>query len=880
MTRWCRWIGIGLCGVLCVLLWGCLPEREATLVPPATPGPETDVQSWVQTTAADFQQGDLDGVVVADAAGGELRLAPLAASGVYTSPVVTADFAFTALVAHWSADLPRGSELQVEMRYETAESGWSPWVLLPGVEWVPEKQGFYPETPLLLTNGLRFQYRAMLRALPEGDSPQLNEITVTYFDTSAGPTTIQAQSVVKTQSTTIHGVPGPTIITRAGWGANEAYLTWDPEYRTVYKIVVHHTVTPNDYDESQGAAWVRAIYYYHAVTLGWGDIGYNYLVDRYGNLYEGRYGGPGAVGGHVYSYNYGTVGVAAIGTYGNYANSMSPTEETVDALTELVAWESSRSAVHPLQKALFRDATIPNLGGHRDYPPYRTSCPGDLLYAELDTLRLSVWERMQAYMPQYDVEWLAWEGLPGTTLQAGQTYSLRMQVRNVGWLAWPARGENPVRVGYHWLDQEGQPVVQPAEDDHRTALGGDLSFGGIGELDAVPLTVPRTPGVYTLIVDMVHEGITWFHDANPDSAVLRVEVTVAGPPTATPSPTPDPAVIQNGGFEYEGEWTIFDTAYPARYVDQAAHGGSRALQTGIARADENVYTYSSAEQTFTLPVADEILLSYWYRAQVNGDYAYVYFRSQSEGWRPLRIVREDVMDWVQGQHDLSAYAGQTVILRFGTYNDGRGGVSAMYVDDVALQTGSAPPPTATPTPTPTPTPTATPAATPTPTPTPTTVPGACEELAINGDFERSDGWTIFNTPHDARYSNAMVRTGARSLQLGIPDLAQNQFSYSSVEQRFSIPAGREVTLVFWYRMPSGGGSGDYGYFLVRPDGGSWRTLRVVRDPVGDWTRLQVDMSHYAGSAFTLRLGVRNDGGGDGVAAVMYVDSLSLQACQP
>jgi hypothetical protein len=112
------------------------------------------------------------------------------------------------------------------------------------------------------------------------------------------------------------------------------------------------------------------------------------------------------------------------------------------------------------------------------------------------------------------------------------------------------------------------------------------------------------------------------------------------------------------------------------------------------------------------------------------------------------------------------------------------------------------------------------------------------------------------------------------------NLAENVFSYSSAEQRFSIPSGRRAVLTFWYHVPNGGGSGDYGYFLIRPDGGSWRIVRIVREATAGWTQLQVDVSHYAGRAFTLRLGMRNDGPWDGAAAVMYVDSLSLPACTP
>jgi hypothetical protein len=171
-----------------------------------------------------------------------------------------------------------------------------------------------------------------------------------------------------------------------------------------------------------------------------------------------------------------------------------------------------------------------------------------------------------------------------------------------------------------------------------------------------------------------------------------------------------------------------------------------------------------------------------------------------------------------------------------------------------------------------PTPTATPTATPTESASP------CVELAVNGDFETDEGWEIANTPHKARYTGAVAYSGSRSMQLGIDNPAENAFSYSSAEQRLVIPGGRTATLRFWYNVADGGGDGDYGYFLIRPDGGAWRVLRILRDSTDGWRELAVDVSHYAGSAFTLRLGMRNDGAADGAAGVMYVDELSLEGC--
>jgi hypothetical protein len=883
-------------------------------------------RDWTQTTVADFSTGEMANLTVTDVADGELRLSPGATTGVYTSTTVDADFPFNAIVPHWRADGSQHGTIRVEVRLYTAQDGWSRWYPFDDATWTAEEARFYPETPLMVSNGQQFQYRVTMTAPSGQGSPVLHEMTVTYMDTVTGPTTAQAKMMAIVGVATAEGVPAPAIIPRTAWGADEEYMTWPPEYEDVQRIIVHHTVTPNEYDEEKAAQWVRAIYYYHAVTREWGDIGYNYLVDQYGNLYEGRYGGPGAVGAHALAQNQGSVGVAVIGTYGNYPDSVPPSNVSLTSLTDLCTWEASRSYVHPLRSAPFLESVIPNLGGHRDYPPSETSCPGDELYAELPGLRGSVWDRLITYLDPYDVEWVEWKEMPIGALGPSETYSLTMRVRNVGRWTWPSgEGQGSVRLGYHWIDEEDRVVAQPPEDDHRASLEDGLPYGQIHDFESVLVTTPITPGVYTLAWDMVHEGVAWFHEANADSPLLSMTLTITGTSVTTPTPvpptpthTPGPDELRNGGFEANEAWTLYDTAYPARYVAHPRHSGQRALQTGIEDAAKNVYSYSSADQTFIVPDMEDTVLQYWYQIRVSdGDFGYVFLRPEGGVWRWLRVIRKNAPSWTQATHDLDAYRGRRVTLRFGTRNDGLGSASVMYVDDVAVRSmaGETPTPTPTPVPptlTPTSTPTATPTETPSPTPThtptptpspsptatetptpapptatftpapptPTVTPSPCIELAANGDFETGGGWMILDTPYKARYTDAVARTGERSLQLGIASLAENRFSYSSVEQRSFLPAGVKATLRFWYRVPDGGGKGDYGYFLFRPDGSSWRTLRFVRDATADWTPFQVDLSHYAGQFLTVRLGMRNDGGGDGAAAVMYVDSLSFQGCSP
>jgi len=519
-----------------VLLLTLGPIASAARVPSIAQSPSVLSGDWVQTTAAEFATGQAWNVAVIDLAGGELRLSPGAEAGIYTSTIAAADWEFTAIAPLWRAQVPPGSMLQVALRTRLADGYWSDWHVFDDVEWHSSQQRFYPVAPLLIAGGRQFQYRITMAAAPpelkDGSTPVQNadrspilyEMDIAYLDATSGPTTSEAKSLSAAAQPVPHRVPPPPIISRAAWGADESYMTWEPEYRPVCKIVVHHTVTPNDYTEGQAASWVRAIYYYHAVTLGWGDVGYNYLVDRYGNVYEGHYGGPGVVGGHVYGYNYGSAGIAVLGTHGNSSGSVPPTSPSLASLADLSAWEANRSYIHPLESEPWGAAVMPNLAGHRDYPPYATTCPGDDLYAALPGLRQSVWDRLISYTQPYEVEWLTWQ-TPPPVLHTGWTYSLPIRVRNAGWLTWSVGSPNPVHIGYHWLDSNGQPVVQPPADDHRGPLASDLPFGHVDDLAPAWVTTPITPGTYTLAWDMVREGITWFHDANASSPLLTMTIT-------------------------------------------------------------------------------------------------------------------------------------------------------------------------------------------------------------------------------------------------------------------------------------------------------------------------------------------------------------------
>lgn len=197
---------------------------------------------------------------------------------------------------------------------------------------------------------------------------------------------------------------------RADWGADESMMTWSPTYHEVQVVTVHHTATTNGDNDS--AATVRAIYRYHAVDRGWGDIGYQYLVDQAGVVYEGRYSGPssscvtsggtgadfahddagkGVTAAHVSGMNSGNVGVALLG---NYATVLPPLAQR-SALEDQLAGLANRHGIDPVQPD-FRyvnpvsgaSKAVPTISGHRDW--LATECPGGELYAQLPSIRSNV----------------------------------------------------------------------------------------------------------------------------------------------------------------------------------------------------------------------------------------------------------------------------------------------------------------------------------------------------------------------------------------------------------------------------------------------------------------------------------------------------------
>ena len=302
---------------------------------------------------------------------------------------------------------------------------------------------------------------------------------LTVLGLSDGETTTRS-SAARPAAAAEAATTEPTVVARGTWGADPAYMTWAPQFHATKKLVVHHTDTSDDYTDRAGAeAQIRSIYYYHSVTQDWGDIGYNFLIDKFGNIYEGRYSrdyaganptgddatGRGVTGAHTGGWNSGSVGVALLGTMTTH----DATPAARDALERLLAWEAGRNGIDPQATQPFVNPvsgatiTTPNIAGHRDYAA--TACPGDTFYPTLPALRAATAARIDG------------TPAPDTTAPSSPTGLKATPGRTQVHLSWNAAIDNVGVARYQVFRRKGSTggYTQVGTTTGRTFTSGSLA---------------------------------------------------------------------------------------------------------------------------------------------------------------------------------------------------------------------------------------------------------------------------------------------------------------------------------------------------------------------------------------------------------------------
>ncbi|WP_190181255.1 peptidoglycan recognition protein family protein [Streptomyces naganishii] len=214
-------------------------------------------------------------------------------------------------------------------------------------------------------------------------------------DTERELLALRGDELTERQRAQPHIGPRPRIVTRRGWGADESLRAHGFVYtKKVKAAFVHHTASGNNYRCSQAPSVIRSIYRYHVESMGWRDIGYNFLVDKCGTIYEGRAGGvaKAVLGAHTTGFNSNSVGIAVIGTY----SRTKPSAAAVTAVARLTAWKLGLYGMNPRGKTYLKsgggnlyqkgkNVRLNVISGHRD--GFATDCPGKQLYGRLGSAR-------------------------------------------------------------------------------------------------------------------------------------------------------------------------------------------------------------------------------------------------------------------------------------------------------------------------------------------------------------------------------------------------------------------------------------------------------------------------------------------------------------
>jgi hypothetical protein len=403
------------------------------------------------------------------------------------------------------------TDVVVQLRVKRVDGGWGSWTTITAddVEQTPtgESEGSAPRggTAPYWTGqavGIEVIVQGAGGAVPD-------DVKVALVDPGTSPADKLAQAPAATDQA--HAAEGmPAVYSRAQWGADESIRAWDPEYASTLKAAtIHHTADSNNYTADQVPALMRSIYAYHTITRGWGDIGYNVIVDKFGRMFEGRYGGLAStvVGAHAGGFNTYTFGVSMLGNY----DVIPVPQATVNAVSEIIAWKFGLFGIDPLgattlvsggggtaRYAAGTPVTLPTVFGHRDVGS--TACPGAYGYARMAEIKTRVAEALPRYA----------------------RVNTRVQDASTGFIPDVA----PVQVSaVAAANGLGTVFVRGLGNTvwHRTALSG----GGYGPWVTIPAT-GATTGPSTVMSDATHlhlvlrgtDNAVWYN-----SAVLQSDGT-------------------------------------------------------------------------------------------------------------------------------------------------------------------------------------------------------------------------------------------------------------------------------------------------------------------------------------------------------------------
>jgi hypothetical protein len=307
-------------------------------------------------------------------------------------PLRTSEFDLVGLTWRGRAD-----DARIRIRVRT-DAGWGPWRVTTPMSDGPDSAS--PERSKVRGSDLLWAGGAdRVEIAVTGRRP--DNLTLALIDVPRGGSAHARVAAVPRARNELR----PRLLGRKRWGADPALRDGRPSYnRTIQQVHVHHTVNSNGYSRRDVPGLIRGMYRYHTVNLGWSDIGYNFLVDRFGRTWTGRAGGARRPvrGAHTLGFNSTSTGVAVIGNF----ERTRPSPRVLTALVHLSAWKLNKYDRNPRGRVRVyshgsdlypagRTVTLPVIDGHRD--TNQTACPGARLYDRLPGIRRRAADRIARF---------------------------------------------------------------------------------------------------------------------------------------------------------------------------------------------------------------------------------------------------------------------------------------------------------------------------------------------------------------------------------------------------------------------------------------------------------------------------------------------------
>lgn len=447
---------------------------------------------------------------------------------------------------------------------------WLPWMEVPTSDHLPDpgtdegERARFSTEPVVTNEADGVQVRV---DTPTGEMPADTQLVMIDNPERASDAELVGQPMSVAAR---NGISKPTIITREQWGADESLRRGTTQYSDTIKVAwVHHVVSSNDYTAAQAAQQMRNVYSWFTEGIQVNDFGYNFMVDRFGRLYEGRAGGvdKAVIGAHTSGFNAETFAVSFLGNADTLDPKQLTKEKILDAISDLIAWKFELFDINPLGKATLTSAgpgpgqgttsmywpgekvSIETISGHGDIGS--TSCPGEFLRPTMPHLRLAVSARQgrNFYPPSIKGDKTPWGGGGSIILDP--------------------KSNGPMDATLTVSNACGDPVRTMSASTPEAAT---LTFTW-DQLDEKGKQVP--PGLYTFRIDATSNGKELF----PWEGTARIAATADSPPD--PCTPPEQFTIAGTGYGHGvglskwGAYAMAEQGWSADRIVQYYYPGTK-----------------------------------------------------------------------------------------------------------------------------------------------------------------------------------------------------------------------------------------------------------------------------------------------------------------